>query len=311
MPHPIVLLVALVALISIWEAPGGPFFILLILVATIWAGKQDAENRRKKQNTAKRCKNSSRKPSRIHPPNHASHGKLHPMPRSTAPVRLDLPARLAEQLDSSLLHRSGSVFYSGRAAFAVRNELYLLGLNPGGSPTQQLTETVSLDINEWLHTIPENWSAYSDESTLGRAPGTCGLQPRVLHLLRALNVHPHQVPASNVVFVRSSVEADLREEKRQLLRACWPTHKMVIAELGVRAVVCFGTTAARWVREEVGANNLVGTYCETNNRGWKSEAHQALNGFRVIQVTHPARADWTNPDSDPSPFVRDMMGLRR
>lgn len=38
----------------------------------------------------------------------------------------------AELVPKELLNESGSVFYSGRAAFSGHKALYILGLNPGG-----------------------------------------------------------------------------------------------------------------------------------------------------------------------------------
>jgi uracil-DNA glycosylase len=84
-------------------------------------------------------------------------------------------------------------------------------------------------------------------------PGKWGMQPRMLHMLASLGLDPRAVPASNVVFVRSSTEAMLQGEKESLLRACWPVHQAVIDALGVRVVLCFGGIAGRWVREELGA----------------------------------------------------------
>lgn len=48
-------------------------------------------------------------------------------------------------IKTDILTRSGSVFYSGRSAFSRPASLYLLGLNPGGSPERQAAETVEAD----------------------------------------------------------------------------------------------------------------------------------------------------------------------
>ena len=87
---------------------------------------------------------------------------------------------------TQLLDESGSVFYSGRDAFSNPSPLYVLGLNPGGSPVDQARETQSWHSNRVLNEEPSNWSAYRDESWQGASPGTRGMQPRVLHLLRRL-----------------------------------------------------------------------------------------------------------------------------
>lgn len=200
------------------------------------------------------------------------------------------PGELARLIDPALLGRSGSVFYSGRSAFQEPSRLYLLGLNPGGSPIDQAYETIGQDLADW-HRLPERWSAYADESWMGMPPGTCGLQPRVLHLFKALKIDPRNVPASNVVFVRSRTEATLAHEKRGLLAACWPVHARVIERLQIRTIVCLGTTAGEWVRETVGATLCLDEFRENNNRGWRSQTHGNKHGLQVVTLTHPSRAD--------------------
>jgi hypothetical protein len=211
-----------------------------------------------------------------------------------------------DRIGADVHRRSGSVFYSGRSAFSRPTALYLLGLNPGGSPERQAAETVDVDIDQF-RTQAADWSAYADERWEGRAPGTCGMQPRVLHMLARLGLDPRQVPASNVVFVRSRNEAGLQAEKQHLLASCWPVHATVIASLGVRTVVCFGGTAGRWTRERMNAHDPIDRFCETNLRGWTSYAHRAPDGRVVATLTHPSRADWTNPAADPTPLVARML----
>jgi len=211
-----------------------------------------------------------------------------------------------DDLDSEVLERSGSIFYSGRGAFSKPSPLYMLGLNPGGDPVRQATETVEAHRGHFRSGNP-SWSAYADESWEGAAPGTWGMQPRVLHMLAALGLDPQGVPASNVVFARSGNEAALRSEKDRLLTACWPVHEAVLGSLGIKIVLCFGKTAGRWVRKRLAANDQIDQYSETNNRGWVSEAHQSVYGQVVITTTHPSRADWSNPSADPTPLIRRVL----
>lgn len=217
------------------------------------------------------------------------------------------PTAFLRLVPSGIRQRSGSVFYSGRAAFSRPSRLYILGLNPGGSPIVQADETIQRDIASYADPSRECWSRYADESWGGRLPGTSGMQPRVLHLLSSLKLDARTVPASNVVFVRSAREAALEAEKLALLRACWPVHQAVIESLRVRVLLCFGSTAARWAREALDAHEVVGTFTERNKRRWTSTAHANADGTCVIKVTHPSIADWRNPVADPTPLVRDML----
>lgn len=168
---------------------------------------------------------------------------------------------------------------------------------------RQRAETVAADIEQFW-TQPAKWSAYADESWEGRTAGTSGMQPRMLHLFSQLGLDARNVPASNVAFVRSRSEADLAAEKYALIDTCWPVHAAVISSLQIRSIVCLGGTAGRWVRDRMGAHDLVDEFVEQNSRGWRSVAHRAPNGQTVLTLTHPGRVDWRNPAADPSPMVR-------
>lgn len=209
-------------------------------------------------------------------------------------------------LPEAILKRSGSVFYSGKQAFAAPNRLYVLGLNPGGVPEKRVDDTVARHIDQYL-SREGSWSAYRDEPWEDRAPGTHGMQPKLLHLFRKLSIDAGNVPASNVVFVRSRSEADLYAEKAALLEACWPVHQAIIEALDVKVVLCLGGTAGAWVRSKVGANELVETFVESNRRGWKSAAYRTNGDLVVISATHPSRADWRNPAADPTPLIRKFL----
>lgn len=214
---------------------------------------------------------------------------------------------LAKLVPAELHEHSGAVFYSGRAAFSAPSRLYILGLNPGGSPTIQSEETIGRSLEAFLGARPARWSAYCDERWKGREPGMYGMQPRVRHLLGHLGLDPRDVPASNVVFRRSARESDLDAEKRALLRQCWPVHEAALAALRVEVVVCFGRTAGRWVRELVGARVRSDLFVETNRRAWKSEAHETSVGLRVLTLAHPSIADWTSVTTDPGPLIAQAL----
>lgn len=217
----------------------------------------------------------------------------------------DIDAAL-DALPGSLLCRSGSIFYTGRAAFSAPSELYVLGLNPGGDPVAQAAETVGAHRSNFRNGLA-SWSEYADASWAGAKPGAWGMQPRVLHMFASLGLDPRSVPASNVVFARTSTEAMLQTEKADLLQACWPVHRAVIEALAVRVVLCFGGSAGRWVRDELGAHERVDVYQETNERRWTSEAHRACDGRAVVTLAHPGRANWCNAHSDPTPLVQRVL----
>lgn len=213
----------------------------------------------------------------------------------------------ARRIPPPLLSRSGKVFYSGRDAFSARSALYVLGVNPGGAPTTHDTETIGSHTADVLNSFAADWSAYRDESWEGAAPGTYGMAPRVLHLFAELGISPGSVPCSNLVFVRSSREGDIKKEMSSLADLCWPFHAYAIATLQPKVVLCFGKTAGNYVRQKLGANTLTAEFIEKNNRRWRSQAFTNLHGIAVIVATHPSVADWTVSNTDPTPLVRQAL----
>jgi hypothetical protein len=213
----------------------------------------------------------------------------------------------AKLVPPEIMDRSGSVFYSGRAAFGSPNDLYLIGVNPGGNPVGQADETVARHMGKVL-AGREAWSEYLDESWKGAPPGTFGMQPRVLHMLRRLSLDPRTTPASNLVFLRSSRESGIDgTEMKWLAQLCWPVHQAVLEKLRPRVIVCFGRTAGAYVRSRLGADLPVLDFVENNARRWRSTAHANQMGVTVVTVTHPSIADWTSPAADPTSLVQSML----
>lgn len=215
----------------------------------------------------------------------------------------------AKRIPPSLLLRSGKVFYSGRNAFSARSDLYVLGLNPGGAPTANDTESVGSHTQEVLNNHAADWSAYRDESWNGAKPGTSGMAPRVLHLFDRLGFKPGSVPCSNLVFVCSRRERDLKNEISLLADLCWSFHKYAIEALQPKVVLCFGKTAGNYMRQKLGANTLSGEFIEKNKRCWRSQAFTNSNGITVVVATHPSVADWTAGNTDPTQIVKQALTI--
>ena len=221
----------------------------------------------------------------------------------------ELPQAIRSAVDNlpdRIFQRSVSIFYSGKEAFAADAPLYVLGLNPGGTPSALPTATVAAYLKRFKDR-DQPWCEYADESWEGAASGTWGMQPRVLHMFGQLGLDPRTVPASNVVFVNTRNERDLAQEKDELLDLCWPVHAAVINSLKVSTIVCFGGTAGLWARTKLGASEMIDSFTEENSRGWTSRTHRNPDGIQVLTVTHPSRADWRNPLADPTPLVRRAL----
>ena len=216
--------------------------------------------------------------------------------RMTSVLETATPAvdRLAALIPDELMDVPGHAFYSGEAGFAGRSRLYLLAENPGSDGM----ETVRQQL---LH-LREGPSAYSAYATHTWKPAG-RIDHSVLHLLRRLSLNPTEVPASCLIFGRTRGESDLAGSFDRLADLCWPFHQMVVGNLGVDVVVCFGKKTGAYVRRRFDAHEQIDQFVERNNRGWTSHTHRGRDGLKVVSVTHPSRVDWRNPAADVSPLV--------
>lgn len=213
----------------------------------------------------------------------------------------------AKYIPSELLPRSGSVFYSGRDAYSGQAPLYILGINPGGCPEAHKDSTVAAHTTDVLSSTSTDWSAYRDERWDDRDPGTVGMAPRVLHLFKSLNMNPGSIPSSNLVFVRSRREDDIRSEMNYLKELCWPFHAQVISSISPRVVLCLGRTVGSYVRKKTGAHKQVGEFVEANDRRWRSQSFSNTAGTTVVVASHPGIANWCSPATDPTKLVVEAL----
>lgn len=209
----------------------------------------------------------------------------------------------AALVPESVRHLSGSVFYSGRSAFENPSPIYILGLNPGGDPAVQSENTVERQMQSVMTKEEETWSAYVDDSWEGKKSGTYKMQPRIQHLCQTIGRNARDVPASNVIFVRSAREAALLGNKDELIKACWPMHEAVTNQLDVQIVVCLGSTAGEFVRKRLATHRLIDCFEEQNDRRWTSTIYASSSGLKVVTLTHPSIAAWNKPATDPTPMV--------
>ena len=215
----------------------------------------------------------------------------------------------AALIPNSLKDCSGKVFYSGRKAFEGSSRVYILGINPGGEPSNHAGETVGKHTDKLLSSKKYDWSAYADEKWRPHAPGSAPLQKRVKHLCCETGLDLRAVPASNLIFKRSTGFSKLRGGAKALAEKCWPFHYRVIDTLSVRIVVCLGKPTGVYVREKLNAESQIDEFVEVNRRCWRSRTHGSRDGIQVVTLTHPSWADWTKPNTDPSALV--IRAIRR
>lgn len=224
-----------------------------------------------------------------------------------------------ERIPESLKSKPGAPFYSGRSAFSEPSDLYILGIHPGGEGGQSVREHI-----DWvMQRQSADWSIYRDECWDGAKPGQRPLQRNMLHLLKQVGKEPHKVPSSQAVILNSpDIPAFKRKYKRsfeELADECWPFHKAVIDELGVKVIAVYGKDSGDYVRQKLNArervNEFSAFYGENKSKARTAQTYRTEDGkLTVVTLWLPGRGSpwWTNPDTDPTHLVVNALkGQRR
>jgi len=117
------------------------------------------------------------------------------------------------------------------------------------------------------------------------------------------------VPSSNIVFRRTRSANEIKK-RDPIWDDCWGFHEKVIEKLGVEVILCFGKDVGERICKKIGADELIDTFKEKNKRGWSTEAFVNQDGFIVISMTHPSRANWHNEAADPTLFIKKILQER-
>ena len=215
-----------------------------------------------------------------------------------------------ERIPPELMQESGSVFYSGRAAFSKPAPVYLLGVNPGGSPASQQEPRIGTHCRSVLYDENyENWSAYLDLAWGARTEkGGAPMQRRIAHLFQQLGLDLRKTPASNLIFQRSRDVSAIKKDFLKLADRCWPFHQVVIQALRPKLILCMGKDCSGYVRERLGADEEIDHFKEDNKRQWLSLAYRnAKDDQIVVSLTHPSWANWINKTSDPASLIQRLL----
>jgi hypothetical protein len=212
-----------------------------------------------------------------------------------------------KNIPKELLKESGEVFYSGKNAFTGKKNIYILGINPGGSKEEHLDETIEKQAKKTLNISKKNpdWSEYKDGKWEKSLQGKHVFQIRMQYLFKKLKLSPYQIPASNLVFVRSRREAELNKTLyKEYAELCWTNfHEKIIQTLGIKIIICLGNTPGNFVRKKLNMNKKLVYYPERNNRKWATKIYENDKKQKVIIIPHPSVSDWTTDDCDPSVIV--------
>ena len=217
-----------------------------------------------------------------------------------------------ELIPDSFLNQPGSALDSGRQAFAVQPDIYIIGYHSGGQSPELLEE----QIDRVLHREDANWCAYKDEVWGRPPPGSHRIQKRIVHLCAGLGLDPRAVPASYLIFRRwDAANEPSAAVKREWAEKCWPFHQKVIDRLDVKIVVCLGRPASDWVlKKERGRierePQQIDSFTAQNKWKWSSYAYQSGDRY-IVTLLHPSMANWINPNADPTELVRRTLAKVR
>jgi len=140
-------------------------------------------------------------------------------------------ALVREQLGPERLSLTGGTLYSA-ADTLTKGDVYLLGTNPGGgydgksTLDELLRQLPSNSVNEYFG---EEWDRQSRR-----------LQMTLRAILHLASSHPESVCASNLIFVRSPTQDQLKENFWKLADRCWPAHEFILDVVQPKLVIAYG-----------------------------------------------------------------------
>lgn len=134
-----------------------------------------------------------------------------------------------------LIDQSGAVLYAGASTLRP-GPVYLVGLNPGGSEGPSLRSSIAASRREHNAYLDEEWAPGGHWQPKGQAT----LQRRIQGLCARMGLDTRAVPASNLVFTRSSrLNKHLGFE--EALRLCRPVHEIFVSAVQPRFLMTFGS----------------------------------------------------------------------
>lgn len=137
-------------------------------------------------------------------------------------------------LGEGVLSKSGGIIYS--AADSLKNgDVYILGLNPGGTEGQTIAEHLSELPNKTTNSyLDESWGNRKD------ADGEAPLQRRIKGVVEAVGINLRDVCASNLIFMRSQTAKGVSFADAD---KCWPVHELILGIVQPKIIIVFGNSS--------------------------------------------------------------------
>ena len=190
---------------------------------------------------------------------------------------------------AGLLNSSGAVLYSSVKTLSP-GPVYLLGLNPGGTEGATLQDSLINARRDHNAYLDEQWAPGGNLQPKGQAI----LQRRVQNLCSLMGLETRQVPASNLVFTRST-RTGTHLDFDGALPLCLPVHKIFFDAIQPNFLMTFG--ALDNFRSAVDIESVES--CLAEHGSWKAHRGYAqFYGKRVGFGNIPHMSLWAS-DSRP------------
>jgi hypothetical protein len=149
-------------------------------------------------------------------------------------IKEEIP-KIAKDALSEVLSESGSILYSSHETLKS-GDVYLLGFNPGGAGGNPVEKSInSMLTNTDNSYLDEIWENHNGAWANGEAP----LQKRIQWILESLGLNTRDVCASNLIFLQSREESDIRFS---LAKKCWPVHEAILKIIKPKLIIAFGNS---------------------------------------------------------------------
>ncbi|MFB2650589.1 hypothetical protein [Shewanella mangrovisoli] len=222
----------------------------------------------------------------------------------------------AEKTLKYLLDDLGEVVYSSHETLK-KGDVYLLGLNPGGSgqahPETGEHYTIRSHIQRMLHRTENSYYDESWTNKLSKYPvGEAPLQQRVRELLKGIGVQdPRTVCASNIIF-KTSANSD--EICYGLAGICWPVHEAIIEIIQPKLILTFGISAISayaFLKELLFKGNSIELSEPSGHGNWECKGFScSINGRSTFIAAVPHLSYYSPKNkSNVSEWIRNYAGL--
>lgn len=188
---------------------------------------------------------------------------------------------ICRKIDSVFLEESGGVLYSS-AETLRQGDLFILGLNPGGSGGPSIKDSIENMPKEQENHYLRPWNKY--------APGEHPLQKNIRQIAACLGEsNIKNVCATNLIFRQTKQATDLEFIKDA--DTCWPAINKMISIVKPKVIVCFGNGKISpfvYLKEKIGSGSQI-IFEKSGHGNWNIKHFRSDNGGYVLGLPHLSR----------------------